>query len=36
MNDVAKIKHGHKDSGFKLGSVPLNHDNSSVTKNQHI
>lgn len=32
MSDVVTIKQGHKDHGFKLGSVPSNHANSSVTK----
>lgn len=33
VSDVITIKQGHKDSGFKLGSVPSNHANSSVMKN---
>lgn len=33
VNDVITIKQGHKDSGFKLGSVPSNYANSSVMKN---
>lgn len=32
MSDVVTIKQGHKDQGFKLGSVPSNHANSSVMK----
>lgn len=34
VSDVITTKQGHKDSGFKPGSIPSNHINSSVMKKQ--